>query len=191
MRAFLPIFLVFLIFLMVFSSLCINRAPAKTLTSPHSESPAQEIMRLLNEARENLDKCSTTLKEPLAPGSKPEYLNMTVLNETTANVGGKRYRYAVLGIWNVSFSGNVSLGGYRILWGQPGNVTTTGGQEIDFKIYKNSDPIASFTHWYIPFQLDSYCVSIRSRPVKLPDGDEMTFIFIHTEGKDLWLVLLG
>jgi len=71
-----------------------------------------------------------------------------------------------------------------------GKVTTTGGQEIDSKIYKNSDLIASFTHWYIPFQLDSYCVSIRSRPVKLPDGDEMTFIFIHTEGKDLWLVLL-
>lgn len=147
-------------------------------------------MTFLNEARRNIEKCNTTLKKPLAPWSKREYLNMTVLNETTIKLSGRMYGYAVLGIWNVSLNGEAQLKGYKILWEQSKNSTTSGGQKIDFKIYKENVIVGSFTYWYIPFQLDSFCVVIDSKPLNLPNGNTLTFIFMHAEKGDLWLVLL-
>ncbi|MBC7108935.1 hypothetical protein GBV73_09365 [Thermococcus sp. 101 C5] len=185
MKAFLSIFLISLV---VFSSLCINRA--STGHSSHPE-PAQEVTAFLTEAKKNIKECNTTLKKPLAPWSEPEYLNMTVLNGTTLKLGGKIYRYTVLGIWNVSFSGEANSGEYKIIWEQLKNLTTTGGHEIDFKIYKGSAMISSFTYWYVPFQLDSFCVVVSSKSIKLPNGDTLTFIFMHVEKGDLWIALLG
>ncbi|WP_232462897.1 hypothetical protein [Thermococcus sp. P6] len=116
---------------------------------------------------------------------------MTVLNDTTIEVKGRLYRYAVLGIWNVSFSGEAQLEDYKVLWGQRKNITSTGGQEINFKIYSGEKVVDSFTYYYVPFQLDSFCVSVNSRRITLPNGDELTFLFMHTERGDLWLLLLA
>jgi len=190
MRQMRQIFSIVLVFLLVFSSLCINRALTKTSIQPSSEGLTQEIMTFLSEAKKNLEKCNTTLKNPLAPWSKPEYLNMAVLNETTIELSDRMYRYAVLGIWNVSFSGKAQLREYKIIWEQPKNLTTTGGQRIDFKIYKGSVIVGSFTYWYILPQLDSFCAVIDSKSVNLPNGDTLTLIFMHAEKGDLWLVLL-
>ena len=99
---------------------------------------------------------------------------------------GEVYEYAVLGVGNLSFSGKISFRGYQITWSTPKNLTTTGGQRIDFRIKKGNSIVDSFTYWYIPFQLDSYCISIHTK--ELPE-EEITFVFIHIEGKDLWMVL--
>ncbi|WP_297184458.1 hypothetical protein [Thermococcus sp.] len=101
---------------------------------------------------------------------------------------GEVYEYAVLGIGNLSFSGKISFRGYQITWSTPKNLTTTGGQRIDFRIQKGNSIVDSFVYWYIPFQLDSFCVSIYTKPIELPE-EEITFVFIHIEGKDLWMVL--
>lgn len=182
---------IFLVSLLVFSSLCINRAPTKTSIQLSSEGLTQEVRTFLSEAKKNLKECNTTLKKPLAPWSEPEYLNMTVLNETTIELSGRTYRYTVLGLWNVSFSGRARLEKYTIIWEQPENITTTGGQRIDFKIYKGSVIVGSFTYWYIPSQLDSFCVVVNSKSVDLPNGDMLIFIFMHVEKGVLWLALLG
>ena len=114
---------------------------------------------------------------------------MSILDETKVKLGGNEYRYAVLGIRNVSFSGEVHFYGYDIIWERPENVTTTGGQEIDFEIRKEGKRIGAFRYFYIPFMLNSYCVAVESRQVKLADGEELTFVFIHSGEEDLWLVL--
>ena len=145
-----------------------------------------EAVSFLNEAKENLNKCNTTLKSPLNPQSDPAYLNMTILNETMLKLKGELYEYAVLGVGNLSFAGETSFRGYQITWGTLKNLTTTGGQRIDFRIKKGNSIVDSFTYWYIPFQLDSYCISIHTK--ELPE-EEITFVFIHIEGKDLWMVL--
>ncbi|ALV62733.1 hypothetical protein ADU37_CDS10340 [Thermococcus sp. 2319x1] len=178
-------FLAFLLFLIVLVSLCITR-PSTTPTPPPNE--ASKVVSFLNEAKENLNKCNTTLKSPLNPQSDPAYLNMTILNETTLKLNGELYKYVVLGVQDVNFSGEVLFKGYRIIWNTPKNLTTTGGQRIDFKIYKGSSVVDSFIYWYIPFQLDSYCVSIYTKTLSLPE-EKMTFIFIHIEEKDLWMAL--
>ncbi|USH00960.1 hypothetical protein K1720_08360 [Thermococcus argininiproducens] len=147
-----------------------------------------DVVSFLTEAKENLNKCNTTLKLPLSPQSDPAYLNITVLNETILRVNGALYEYVVLGVQNVSFSGETSFKGHRITWSTPKNLTTTGGQRIDFKIYRESSLIGSLVYWYIPFQLDSYCVTIHTKSLKLPDG-EIIFVFMHTGGKDLWIVM--
>ncbi|ACS90119.1 MAG: Uncharacterized protein XD54_0057 [Thermococcus sibiricus] len=145
-----------------------------------------EVISFLNKANENLNKCNNTLKSPLNPQSDPAYLNMTILNETTLRLKGELYEYAVLGVGEISFSGEISFRGYQIVWSTPKNLTTTGGQRIDFRIQKGNSIVDSFTYWYIPFQLDSYCASICTK--ELPE-EGITFVFIHTEGKDLWMVL--
>ncbi len=181
-------FSIFLVLLVALSSLCINKASINTSTYSSSGGLTQEIMKFLSEAQKSLGKCNTELKEPVNLQNNLKYLNITVLNETTLKLGKKEYRYAVLGIWNVSLSGEKNIGGYKIIWRQP-NTTTTGGQEIDFRIYKNSIVVGSFTYWYVPFQLDSYCLMIYSRYVNLTDGSSLTFIFMHMERKDLWLAM--
>ncbi len=57
-----------------------------------------------------------------------------------------------------------------------------------YEFYKGSSVADSFIYWYIPFQLDSYCVSIYTKTLSLPE-EKMTFIFIHIEEKDLWMAL--
>ncbi|KPU63590.1 hypothetical protein EP1X_03860 [Thermococcus sp. EP1] len=147
-----------------------------------------DVVSFLTEAKENLNKCNTTLKSPLSPQSDPAYLNITILNETILKVNGELYEYIVLGVQSVNFSGETSFKGYRITWSTPKNLTTTGGQRIDFKIYRESSLIGSLVYWYIPFQLDSYCVTIHTKSLKLPD-EEITFVFMHTGEKDLWMVM--
>jgi len=175
---------IFLLSLVVLTSLCVNQSPSK----PSSPTNPMEVVSFLNEAKENLNKCNTTLKSPLNPQSDPAYLNMTILNGTTLRLKGELYEYAVLGVGHLSFSGEISFRGYQITWGTPKNLTTTGGQRIDFRIQKGNSIVDSFTYWYIPFQLDSFCVSIYTKPIELPE-EEITFVFIHIEGKDLWMVL--
>jgi len=175
---------VFLLSLVVLTSLCVNQSPSR----PYSPTNPMEVVSFLNEAKENLNKCNKTLKSPLNPQSDPAYLNMTILNETTLRLKGELYEYAVLGVGEISFSGEVSFRGYQITWSTPKNLTTTGGQRIDFRIQKGNSIVGSFVYWYIPFQLDSYCVSIYTKPLELPE-EEITFVFIHTEGKDLWMVV--
>ncbi|WP_253910294.1 hypothetical protein [Thermococcus sp. 101 C5] len=179
------VFLLSSLFLIVLVSLCITR-PSTTPSSPPNE--ASKVVSFLNEARENLNKCNTTLKAPLNPQSDPAYLNMSILNETVLKLNGELYEYVVLGVQDVNFSGEVLFKGYRIIWNTPKNLTTTGGQRIEFRIHKGSSVVESFVYWYIPFQLDSYCVSIYTKALELPE-EETTFIFIHIEGKDLWMVL--
>ncbi|MCO6040797.1 hypothetical protein [Thermococcus alcaliphilus] len=176
---------VLLLSLIVLVSICITR-PSTTPTSSPNE--ASKVVSFLNEAKENLNKCDTTLKSPLNPQSDPAYLNMTILSETVLKLNGELYEYVVLGVQEVNFSGEVLFKGYRIIWNTPKNITTTGGQRIDFKIYKGSSVVDSFVYWYIPFQLDSYCVSIYTKALELPE-EEITFIFIHIEKKDLWMAL--
>ncbi|WP_256957840.1 hypothetical protein [Thermococcus litoralis] len=176
---------VLLLSLIVLVSLCITQ-PSTTLTSPPNE--ASKVVSFLNEAKQNLNKCDTTLKSPLNPQGDPTYLNMTILSETVLKLNGELYEYVVLGVQDVNFSGEVLFKGYRIAWNTPKNITTTGGQRIDFKIYKGSSIVDSFVYWYIPFQLDSYCVSIYTKALELPE-EKITFIFIHIEKKDLWMAL--
>ncbi|WP_225807786.1 hypothetical protein [Thermococcus bergensis] len=153
-----------------------------------SPNEASKVVSFLNEARENLNKCNTTLKAPLNPQSDPAYINMSILNETVLKLNGELYEYVVLGVQDVNFSGEVLFKGYRIIWNTPKNLTTTGGQRIEFRIHKGSSVVESFVYWYIPFQLDSYCVSIYAKTLGLSE-EKITFIFIHIEGKDLWMVL--
>ncbi|NJE61268.1 hypothetical protein [Thermococcus sp. 21S7] len=184
--------LILLISLMLFSSLCINGSPSKSsaqgFSHTQSSSP-KDITAFLTSAKERLEKCGTGSKGILAPGEGLKYLNMSVLNSTTAEVGGKEYRYVVVGIGNVSFSGKVRIGEYTIIWGRPRNITTTGGQRVDFKVYKDGTPVGSLTYWYVPVQMDSYCLAIASKLVTLTDNNTLIFVFIRNGTKNLWLVL--
>lgn len=189
--------LVLLVSLLVVSALCLGSTPNKSNHSSNetsvrpSGSLAQGITTFLSGARKDLENCNTTLRKPLSPGSGREYLNMTVLNGTALEMNGRVYRHVLLGIWNVSFSGEARLKDYKIVWAQRRNLTTTGGQEIDFKVYNGEDVVGSFTYWYVPFRLDSFCVVIDSTQLNLSNGDTLTFLFVHTRRGDMWLVLLG
>ena len=176
---------VFLLSLVVLTSLCVSQSPSKP--SPHTNLMS-EVVSFLNESKDALNKCNTTLKSPLSPQSDPAYLRMTILNDTMLRLKGEVYEYAVLGVGNLSFSGKISFRDYQITWSTPKNLTTTGGKRIDFRIQKGNSIVDSFVYWYIPFQLDSFCVSIYTKPIELPE-EEITFVFIHIEGKDLWMVL--
>ena len=176
---------VFLLSLVVLTSLCITQSPSKS--SPPTNLMS-EVVSFLNESKDALNKCNTILKSPLSSQSDSEYLNMTILNGTMLRLKGEVYEYAVLGVGNLSFSGKISFRGYQITWSTPKNLTTTGGQRIDFRIQKGNSIVDSFVYWYIPFQLDSFCVSIYTKPIELPE-EEITFVFIHIEGKDLWMIL--
>ncbi|NJE26893.1 hypothetical protein E3E22_09770 [Thermococcus sp. MV5] len=128
-------------------------------------------------------------RENIAPWSNTTYINMTILNETMLELNSNTYRYSVLTVGNASLSGAIDFDGYQIEWNVSENVTTTGGQRIEFKIYKSGKPVDSLVYYYIPFELSFYCVSIRARSIKLSNGDLLTFVFMHGKGKELWLVL--
>ena len=184
--------LILLISLLLFSSLCISGSPSKSSTPgfSHTQSSSpKDITAFLTSVKERLEKCGTGSKGILVQGEGLKYLNMSVLNSTTAEVGGKKYRYAVLGIGNVSFSGKARIGEYTIVWGQPRNSTTTGGQRIDFRIYKDGSLVGSLTYWYVPVQMDSYCLAITSKTVTLKDNNALIFVFMHSDAGNLWLVL--
>lgn len=179
------VLLVASIFLLVFSSLCITEPSSETST-PRAPS---EIEVFLSSARERLEECNSASREVLVSGDSLKYLNMSILNSTMVEVEGKIYRYAVLGIWNVSLSGEGRLGEYRITWKRPENVTTTGGQVIIFRIYRDDTRVGSFTRWIIPFQRASYCLAVESRSITLADKNTLVFVFIQNGPDELWLVL--
>lgn len=185
MRNMRKILFVFPLFLIVMLSPCITQPSAQHTSSANQIS---EVVSFLNEAKENLNKCNTTLKSPLSPQSDPAYFDMKILNETMLRINEELYEYVVLGVPDISFSGKTSFKGYEITWSTPKNLTTTGGQRIDFRIHRGGSVIGSFVYWYIPFQLDSYCVSIYTKTIEVSDG-EIIFVFIHTEEKDLWMIL--
>jgi len=131
-----------------------------------------------------------------------EILHAVVVNDSTIIIGNRTYRYVLLSYCILGqcreTEGTVSLGQYTItLQSPPKTITTTGGQLIYVLIKKENKLVDNVSHYYVPFLIDSYWVTIIMSAVNLSDNHVMYFLQVYglpaqgfTKMFSAWLALI-
>lgn len=131
-----------------------------------------------------------------------DILHAVVVNNSVIIIGNHTFRYALLSYCILGecreVKGTVSLGQYTItLQAPPKTITTTGGQLTYVLIRKEGKLVGNVSHYYIPFLISNYWVTITMSAVNLSDNHVMYFLQVYglptqgfTKMFSAWLALV-
>ena len=137
-----------------------------------------------------LEKSSNTTFRSLISASLPkgitvyDVLHATVVNNSVVVIGNRTFKYVLLGYCLLGqcneIKGTANLGPYTLSLQQPPKtITTTGGQVTYVLIKKDGRLVGNLSHYYIPFVISNYWVTISMSAVNLSDGHVIYFLQIY------------